>query len=90
MEPLHRTATDSLRALLAGQPASPAKVAFAWRVAAGAAFGRAGEPEWRDGVLIVRARTDAWRRELRRAGPVLTARLQDLVGADIVRQIVIE
>jgi predicted nucleic acid-binding Zn ribbon protein len=90
MESLHSTATHALRALLDAQPATPAKVAFAWRMVAGAALARAGDPEWREGVLVVRARTDAWRRELRRAKPVLTARLQELVGADVVKKIVIE
>jgi predicted nucleic acid-binding Zn ribbon protein len=41
-------------------------------------------------VLIVRARTDAWRRELRRARPVLTARVKEMSGAGVVKQIVIE
>ena len=90
MESLHRTATDALRALLDAQPATPAKVAFAWRMVAGATLARAGEPEWREGVLVVRARTEAWRRELRHARPVLTSRLQELVGPDVVKKIVIE
>jgi predicted nucleic acid-binding Zn ribbon protein len=90
MESLHGTANHALRALLDGQPTTPAKVAFAWRMAAGASLSRAGEPEWRDGVLVVRARTDAWRRELRHARPVLTTRIQELVGSDVVKKIVIE
>jgi predicted nucleic acid-binding Zn ribbon protein len=90
MESLDRTANQALRALLDSQPNTTAKVAFAWRMAAGAALARAGEPEWQNGVLVVRARSDAWRRELRRARPVLTGRVQELVGADVVKSIVIE
>jgi len=90
MDSLHATATHALRALLDGQPTTPAKVAFAWRMAAGPALARAAEPAWRDGVLVVRPRTEAWRRELRRARPMLTSRLQQLVGSDVVKKIVIE
>ena len=90
MHALKSTAQHALRLLLEGQPTSPAKVAFAWRMVAGAALGRAAEPDWRDGVLVLRAKTDAWRRELRHARPLLTSRLQSLVGPDVVKKIVIE
>jgi hypothetical protein len=90
MDALNSTAQRALRVLLDGQPTSPAKVAFAWRMVAGPAMARAAEPEWRDGVLVVRAKTDVWRRELRHARPILTTRLQALVGVDVVKRIVIE
>jgi predicted nucleic acid-binding Zn ribbon protein len=90
MESLHATATHALRRLLDEQPTTPAKIVFAWRMAAGAALARGAEPEWRDGVLVLRARTDAWRKELRHARPILTARVQELVGPDVVKKIVIE
>src|SRR4029453_3423276 len=90
MEALNFTAQHALRVLLEGQPTSPEKVAFAFRMVAGASLARAAEPNRRDGVLIVRAKTDAWRRELRHARPILTTRLQALVGADVVKKIVIE
>ena len=91
MESLNNAAGDVLRRLLASQPTTPAKVAFAWRMAAGAALGRAGDPSWReDGVLVVRASSDAWRREIRRATPMLLARVREFVGSDVVRKIVIE
>jgi predicted nucleic acid-binding Zn ribbon protein len=91
MESLNNAAGDVLRRLLASQPTTPAKVAFAWRMAAGDALGRAGDPCWReDGVLVVRASSDAWRREIRRATPMLLARVRELVGVDVVRKIVIE
>lgn len=90
MQALNSTAQHALRILLEGQPTSPAKVAFAWRMVAGAALGRAAEPEWREGVLVLRAKTDAWRRELRHARPILTSRMQALVGRDVVQKIVIE
>jgi predicted nucleic acid-binding Zn ribbon protein len=90
MESLQKTAHRAMRALLDGQPETPAKIAFAWRMAAGAALARGGDPEWRNGVLVVRARSDAWRRELRHAQPVLLPRLQELVGPTVIQRLVIE
>jgi predicted nucleic acid-binding Zn ribbon protein len=91
MEPLSTTARFSLRHILDGQPVTAAKVSFAWTIAAGPALARATEHEWRpDGVFVVRARTDAWVKELRRARPLLTERLTDLLGPGTVKQFVIE
>lgn len=91
MESLNTTANHALRLLLDGQPATPAKVAFVWTIAAGPAMARATRHEWRnDGVLIIRARTDAWLRELRHARPILTERVHQLLGPGIVKKIVIE
>lgn len=86
-----RTASHSvLRELLDGQPDTPAKVRFAWRIAAGPALGRAAATSWSDGVLRLRPQSAAWEREIRRARPMLTERLRQLLGPDTVRSIVIE
>lgn len=91
MESLHQTATDALRRLLEGQPVTPAKVNFAWRVAAGPALARATETEWRDGgVLVVRTRTEAWRREVREARALLLDRVHRLLGPGVVARLEIE
>ena len=90
MESLNATATHALRTLLDGQPTSAAKMAFVWTMAAGPAFARATDVQWRDeGVLVVRAKTDAWRRELRRARPLLVARVRELTG-DVVKRFIVE
>lgn len=91
MEPLHGVASATLRSLLHQQPTSPGKVKFAWRIAAGAALGRAGVVSelGAGGTLRVRARDDAWRRELQHARPVILERLRHLLGDDTVRKIVI-
>ena len=74
--------------MLARQPNSAAKIAFAWRMAAGLAMARHGTPRWsEDGVLTVEAGDAAWRRELRYARPVLLERLRELLGADVVRKL---
>ena len=91
MDALDTTAARALRTLLDSQPTTPAKVAFAWRMSAGPALGRATSAEWRpDGVLIVRASTPAWLKELRHARPLLVARVRELVGPDVVKRVIIE
>ena len=88
MEPLAESATPALRALLESQPNTTAKVSFAWSIAAGRTLAGGGTPVWsHDGTLFVRARTDAWRQEIRRARPQLLQRLRYLLGSDVVRRI---
>lgn len=80
-----------MRRLLDSQPISGAKVQFVWRMAAGPALAKAADTEWRDeGVLVLRAKTAAWLRELRHARPVLTARMAELLGPDVIKRLVIE
>jgi len=91
MERLQRTAARALGDLLQKQPTTPAKVAFAWQLAAGPALGRAGTAEWSDdGTLRIRARDEAWLREIRRSRPIVVERMTQLLGPGVVRKIVIE
>ena len=91
MEALSTTANDMLRRLLAAQPTTAAKVGFAWKIVAGRALARAARTEWRDdGVLTVRAESDVWRKELRRARPVLFRRLTELLGPEVVTKLIIQ
>lgn len=85
------TAYTALRALLADQPTTAAKVECAWRIAAGPALARAGTTSWTgDGVLRVHAPSLAWKRELQRAKPVISERVRHVLGDDVVKRIVIE
>ena len=92
MEPINTTAVGALRLLLADQPTSAAKVAFAWQIAAGPALARSATTTWHaeGGILQVRARTAAWCREIRRARPMIGERLRHLLGPDVVRRLVID
>jgi len=91
LEALQSSATEALRRLLDSQPTTPAKVAFVWRMAAGPALAKAADAEWRDdGVLVLRAKTPAWLRELRHARPVLATRMADLLGVGVIKRMVIE
>ncbi len=88
MEPLSTTEAGALRRVLESQPTTAAKIAFAWRMAAGAAFERATRIDWRpDGTLSVRADGEAWRKEVRIARGALLHRLQDLLGAGVITRI---
>ena len=90
MKSLQSTASHALRALLDSQPTSPAKMSFVWRMAAGPAMARATSVRWReDGVLVVRASSPSWLKEIRRARPLLVGRMRDLAG-DAVSGIEIE
>jgi hypothetical protein len=81
MLPAKDAATSVMRAVFAAQPDTPAKIECAWRIAAGPALARATTVSWTpDGVLVVHARSAAWRDEVVRARPTIAARLGYLVG----------
>ncbi len=91
MESIGHTGARTLGSLLAGQPTTDAKVAFAWQIAAGPALSRAATLSWSsDGTLRVRATSAAWRQEIRRARPMITERLGHLLGQGVVKRMVIE
>jgi hypothetical protein len=91
MQPLRTASTRALQSLLNDQPVTAAKVTFAYQVAAGPAMARATSLAWSDdGLLRVRARDPAWRREVARARPMIAQRLELLLGAGVVRKIVVE
>ncbi|HXT71850.1 MAG TPA: DciA family protein [Vicinamibacterales bacterium] len=88
MEPLSTTEASALRRVLESQPTTLAKIAFAWRMTAGAAFDRATRIAWTgDGTLYVHPEGEAWRREVGAARGALLRRLQDLLGADVIARI---
>ena len=91
MEPLQNAATEAVRRVLDAQPTTAAKIAFAWKMVAGRAVGRATEAEWRgDSALVVRTHGDAWRREILAARPLLLSRLQDLLGPGVITRLDVE
>ena len=88
MEPLNFTAARAMRTLLANQPTTDAKIAFAWQVAAGPALGRAASVRWDvEGTLHVRPSTAAWTAEIRHARPILRGRMNELLGDEVVKRI---
>lgn len=77
----------ALAEILRKAPLSPEKVAFAWRTAVGSSIDKVTSIELRDGVLHVRAKDPAWRREVERSASLIRARLDALLGEDVVREL---
>lgn len=90
MQRIGHASTAVLRTLIAGQPTTAAKVAFAWQVAAGPALAAAATLAWNaNGTLHVIARSDAWRREIVRAKPVVISRMTEILGPGVVKTVTV-
>jgi predicted nucleic acid-binding Zn ribbon protein len=85
MLPVQSIATGVIAEIIRRQPPSPEKTAFAWSVAVGPALARATTVELRNHNLVVMARDTRWQRELERARDTILARVQLLLGKDVVR-----
>jgi predicted nucleic acid-binding Zn ribbon protein len=85
MLPVQGIATRVIAEIIRRQPASPEKTSFAWSVAVGPALARVTTVELRNHNLIVVARDARWQRELERARETILARVQLLLGADLVK-----
>jgi hypothetical protein len=77
----------ALAEVLRRAPLTPEKVAFSWRTAVGPAVDRVTTVELHDGVLYVRARDAAWRREIERSAALIRVRLDGLLGDRVVGRI---
>jgi hypothetical protein len=77
----------ALAAILRKAPLTPEKVAFAWRTAVGAAVDRVTTIELKGTILHVRAKDPAWQREVERSAALSRARLDALLGKEVVRGI---
>ena len=78
---------SALAAILEKAPLSPEKVSFAWRAAVGRSMDNVTSVELRDSILYVRTKDAAWRREVKRSAGLIRARLDKLLGADVIRRI---
>ena len=87
VDPIQRFIPGALATILEKAPLSPEKVSFAWRAAVGRAMDNVTSVELRDSILYVRAKDAAWRREVERSAGLIRARLDKLLGPDIVRRI---
>jgi predicted nucleic acid-binding Zn ribbon protein len=88
VEPLNRTLNDVVHSLLTRSPMSDGKVEFAWRVAVGASLERVTHPQLLDdGTVEVRVDDPAWRKEVKRAQPLILSKLRSLLGTSVVRKI---
>jgi predicted nucleic acid-binding Zn ribbon protein len=88
MHPVREAVPPALASVLRRQPLSPGKVAFAWRVAVGVQMARATHPRLTEtGALVVDASGEHWARETIRSMPQILARLETLLGPDVVRRV---
>lgn len=87
MVPVQQLLPGALVAVLRKAPLTPEKIAFAWRSAVGAAVDRVTIIKVHGGILHVRVKDAAWQRELERSAAVVRARLDSLLGPDVVRYI---
>jgi hypothetical protein len=87
MIPVQDFMPAALAAILRKAPLTPEKVAFAWRSAVGPAVDRVTAVELRDGVLRVVARDAVWQQEVERSAAIIRARLEALLGQDVVRYV---
>jgi predicted nucleic acid-binding Zn ribbon protein len=79
-----------LPALLARAPLTPEKVTFVWGLAVGSAIARATTATLSETVLTVRTGEATWAREVERSRALILARVQQLLGPELVRSIVIK
>jgi hypothetical protein len=87
MIPLQSFASGVLAEIVRRQPASKERTNFAWQLAVGQALARVTTVELKDGVLVVRAVDQRWVREIERARPAVTQKMQQILGADQVSRI---
>ena len=83
--PVQSILPSALAAIVRKAPLTDEKVAFAWRPVVGPAIAGATEVILDQGTLRVRARDRAWQRELERSAATIRTRLDDLLGAGVVR-----
>jgi hypothetical protein len=85
MVPLQGVAMRVITEIVRRQPPSAERTTFAWSVAVGPALARATTVELRNNNLIVMARDARWQREVERARDTILARVQLLLGQDVVK-----
>jgi hypothetical protein len=78
---------EALAEILRKAPLNDEKIAFAWRAAVGAAMDRGTTVSLDRGVLRVRVKDPAWRREVERSEILVRARINALLGRGTVRAI---
>lgn len=89
MQPIAQAIPRALAELLRGAPLSPGKIEFAWKAAVGPAMERVTAIRLEDHVLLVEADTVSWAREVSRAAPIILRRMQGLIGAAVIREIIV-
>ena len=87
MKPLAHAVQGALADLLRTTPMSPGKIDFAWKAAVGGTMQRVTSVRLEHRLLLVEAASEPWAREVSRSSRVILARLQTLLGEDVVTRI---
>jgi predicted nucleic acid-binding Zn ribbon protein len=87
VNPIQHVAPTVLAEIIRRQPASKEKTRFAWQLAVGPSLARVTTVDLRNGVLRVTAADARWTREIQRSSELVLARLQHLLGADVVARL---
>ena len=85
MIPVQTIVPAALAAIIRKAPLTEEKVGFAWRTAVGPAVAGATAVVLDGTTLRVGARDRAWQREIERSAATIRTRLDDLLGAGVVR-----
>jgi predicted nucleic acid-binding Zn ribbon protein len=89
--PTRACVLETMARVLARQPLSPAKVAFAWQIVVGPALARVTAVDLDErarGTLLVRSDDPRWTTELERSRDVIVRRLAALLGSGVVREVI--
>lgn len=81
--PTRACVAETVAALLARQPWTPGKIAFAWQLAVGPALARVTIVEYDGGVVRVASRDRRWMREIERSRAMILDRLRSLLGTAV-------
>jgi len=87
---VQRFLPEALAEILRKAPLTDEKVAFAWRSAVGPGIDRGTTISFDAGTLRVSAREQGYLKEIERSLPLIRARLDTLLGPDVVGTITIE
>jgi predicted nucleic acid-binding Zn ribbon protein len=86
--PAHKAIPAVLAEVLKKAPLCPEKVEFAWRAAVGPAMARVTRVSLdHAGVLHVTSSEPHWATEVKRSSKLILARLETMLGADVVRKL---
>jgi len=88
-EPLAQAAAKAIGPLLRDSPMSPAKLELVWKLTVGPAMDRGTFVRLEGDRLLVEAKTAAWASEVNRASSLILKRLQALLGAEVVTELIV-
>lgn len=91
MRAVQQIVPEVVAEILHRQPFSDAKLGFAWHAAVGTSMSRATSISLTaNGTLVVTANDVNWQREIERASGLILSRLARLLGAAVVRRLVVQ